>query len=178
MLDQFLMDDLCSAHVSRKSQRHRELLRVAGEKLHHMGISGKISHDTLAHANEVRDWRIYHDFAQVLIRNARELYSGAASSTRSNSTIVPAKGKRMDAPLCGRYRPTETDLTIQRRMIGYWTRMARTGNPNGGDDPRWFAHETGSDSYLEIGATTMARTDPSSAKCDFWDTVRLPWPHL
>jgi para-nitrobenzyl esterase len=78
----------------------------------------------------------------------------------------------------GKYRPTDADLTIQRRMIGYWTRMARTGNPNGGDDPRWSAHETGSDSYLEIGATTTTRMGPSSAKCDFWDTVRLPWPHL
>ena len=31
----------------------------------------------------------------------------------------------------GKYRPTDTDLQVQRRGIGYWTRMAKTGNPNG-----------------------------------------------
>jgi hypothetical protein len=39
-----------------------------------MGIRGKASRNTLAHANQVRDWRIYADFAQVLIGIARELY--------------------------------------------------------------------------------------------------------
>jgi hypothetical protein len=41
-----------------------------------MDIRGKISRDTLAHANAVRDCRIYQDCAQVLIRNAREFYLG------------------------------------------------------------------------------------------------------
>lgn len=40
-----------------------------------MGIRGKVSRNTLAHANESRDWRIYADFAQVLIHQARKLYS-------------------------------------------------------------------------------------------------------
>lgn len=78
----------------------------------------------------------------------------------------------------GKYRPNETDLTIQSRMIRYWTRMARTGNPNGDSDPQWSSHTMGTDSYLEIGATTITRTGPSSAKCDFWDTITFPWPHL
>jgi para-nitrobenzyl esterase len=78
----------------------------------------------------------------------------------------------------GKYRPTETDLAVQRRLVGYWTRMARTGNPNGGGDPQWPADGPGNDPYLEIGATSVARTGPSSARCDFWDAVRLPWPHL
>ena len=38
-----------------------------------MGIRGKISRNTLAHANQTRDWRIYADFAQTLIRKARQL---------------------------------------------------------------------------------------------------------
>jgi para-nitrobenzyl esterase len=78
----------------------------------------------------------------------------------------------------GTYRPTETDLGIQRRMINYWTRMARVGNPNSEDGPRWPAHVMGNDPYLEIGPMTIAKMGPSSAKCDFWDAVRLPWPHL
>ena len=39
-----------------------------------MGIRGNISKSTLADANEKRDWRIYADFAQVLINTARDLY--------------------------------------------------------------------------------------------------------
>jgi len=41
-----------------------------------MGIRGRVSRSTLADANEKRDWRIYADFAQLLIHSARELYSG------------------------------------------------------------------------------------------------------
>jgi IS4 transposase len=40
-----------------------------------MGIRGKVSRNTLAHANETRDWRIYADFAHVLIKTARQLYA-------------------------------------------------------------------------------------------------------
>lgn len=59
----------------RESLRDIEAcLRVADRKLYHMGIRGRVSRNTLAHANETRDWRIYADFAQVLIRTARELY--------------------------------------------------------------------------------------------------------
>jgi transposase len=44
-------------------------------KLYHMGFRGKVSRSTLADANELRDWRIYADFAQVLIGIARPLYA-------------------------------------------------------------------------------------------------------
>jgi hypothetical protein len=60
----------------RESLRDIEAcLRVASRKLYHMGIRGRVSRNTLAHANETRDWRIYADFAQVLIKTARELYA-------------------------------------------------------------------------------------------------------
>jgi len=44
-------------------------------KLYHMGIRSRVSRNTLAHANGVRDWRIHADFAQVLIGRARRLYA-------------------------------------------------------------------------------------------------------
>jgi len=73
--DQFL----CMAFAQltfRESLRDIEAcLRVAQPKLYHMGIRGKVSRNTLAHANQVRDWRIYADFAQVLIGMARPLYA-------------------------------------------------------------------------------------------------------
>lgn len=59
----------------RESLRDIEAcLRVQKKKLYHMGIRSNISRNTLAHANETRDWRIYADFAQVLIKIARDLY--------------------------------------------------------------------------------------------------------
>src|ERR1700739_209706 len=50
-------------------------LRSMHGKLYHMGFRGKVSRSTLAEANEARDWRIYADFAQVLIGIARPLYA-------------------------------------------------------------------------------------------------------
>src|SRR5665811_1596006 len=50
-------------------------LRSVGGKLYHMGFQGKVARSTLADANESRDWRIFADFAQVLIRIARPLYA-------------------------------------------------------------------------------------------------------
>ncbi|HCG76912.1 TPA: IS4 family transposase, partial [bacterium] len=73
-LDQFL----CMAFAQltyRESLRDIEsCLRAMEPRLYHMGIRSKVSRSTLARANENRDWRIYADFAQVLIGIARPLY--------------------------------------------------------------------------------------------------------
>jgi len=49
-------------------------LRTMKNRLYHMGIRSPLSRNNLAHANEMRDWRIYADFAHVLIAEARTLY--------------------------------------------------------------------------------------------------------
>jgi len=60
----------------RESLRDIEAcLRSVGDKLYHAGFRSKVSRSTLADANESRDWRIFADFAQVLIRMARPLYA-------------------------------------------------------------------------------------------------------
>ncbi len=60
----------------RESLRDIEAcLRSVSGKLYHMGFRGKVARSTLADANESRDWRIYADFAQVLIALARPLYA-------------------------------------------------------------------------------------------------------
>jgi hypothetical protein len=86
-LDQFL----CMAFAQltyRESLRDIEAcLRVAKTKLYHMGIRGKVSRNTLAHANETRDWRIYADFGQALIRIARELYAGEDLGLELDQTV-------------------------------------------------------------------------------------------
>ena len=74
--DQFLC--LAFAQLTgRQSLRDIETcLRAVGPKLYHAGFRGAVSRSTLADANERRDWRIYADFAQVLIVRARRLYAG------------------------------------------------------------------------------------------------------
>jgi len=73
--DQFL----CMAFaqlIYRESLRDiQACLRSAQTKLYHLGIRGRVSRNTLANANQVRDWRIYADFAQILIAQARKLYA-------------------------------------------------------------------------------------------------------
>jgi transposase len=73
--DQFL----CMAFAQltyRESLRDIEAcLRALQTKLYHAGFRSKVARSTLAEANENRDWRIYAEFAQVLIRRARMLYA-------------------------------------------------------------------------------------------------------
>jgi hypothetical protein len=74
--DQFL----CMAFAQltyRESLRDIEAcLRAHQPKLYHMGFRSTMARNTLANANAVRDWRIFSDFAQVLIGIARPLYAG------------------------------------------------------------------------------------------------------
>jgi hypothetical protein len=75
-LDQYLA--LSFAQLTyRESLRDIEAcLRSVASKLYPMGLRGKVSRTTLADANESHDWRIFADFAQVLIGIARPLYAG------------------------------------------------------------------------------------------------------
>jgi hypothetical protein len=85
--DQFL----CMAFAQltyRESLRDIECcLRAMREKLYHMGIRGKVSRSTIAYANENRDWRIYCDFAQILIHQARQLYANDDFGLQLEETV-------------------------------------------------------------------------------------------
>lgn len=72
--DQFLCMAFAQLTYRESLRDIQACLRASQQKLYHMGIRGKVSRNTLAHANQVRDWRIYENFAQVLIGIARELY--------------------------------------------------------------------------------------------------------
>ena len=69
---------MCFAQLTgRDSLRDIEIcLRAVGRKLYHAGLRGPVPRSTLADANEKRDWRIFADFAQVLIAQAARLYAG------------------------------------------------------------------------------------------------------
>jgi hypothetical protein len=71
-------------------------LRATQVKLYHMGIRGKVSRNTLAHANEVRDWRIHGDFAQVLIGIARRLYADDDFGVELDQTVYALDATTID----------------------------------------------------------------------------------
>jgi len=86
-LDQFLC--MAFAQVTyRESLRDIEAcLRAQPTKLYHLGIRGQVSRSALADANESRDWRIYAEFAQALIRLARPLYAQEPLAVELANTV-------------------------------------------------------------------------------------------
>ena len=94
--DQFLC--LAFAQLTdRTSLRDIETcLRAQRPKLYHMGFRGRVSRTTLADANEARDWRIYRDFAQVLIARARDLYRDAAFGVELGETVYAFDSTTVD----------------------------------------------------------------------------------
>ena len=71
-------------------------LRVQSEKLYHSGIRSIGARSTLADANENRDWHIFADFAQVLIREASELYAGEAFGAELDQTAYALDSTTID----------------------------------------------------------------------------------
>ncbi len=81
----------------RESLRDIEAcLRAQQNKLYHMGIRGGISRNTLSNANKVRDWRIYADFAQSLIRVARNLYAEEDIGAELDNTVYALDATTID----------------------------------------------------------------------------------
>ena len=81
----------------RESLRDIEAcLRATHLKLYHMGIRGKVSRNTLAHANEVRGYRIYEDFTKILISLARELYSNDPFGVELEDTVYALDSTTID----------------------------------------------------------------------------------
>lgn len=111
---------LCMAFAQlayRESLRDIECcLRAMREKLYHMGIRGKVSRSTLADANEVRDWRIYSDFAQVLIHEARSLYVEDDFGLELKETVYALDSSTIDLCLSvfpwARFRKTKAAVKL------------------------------------------------------------------
>jgi hypothetical protein len=114
--DQFL----CMAFAQltyRESLRDIQCcLRSLKEKLYHMGIRGKISRSTLADANENRDWRIYCDFAQILIDQARQLYAKDDFGLQLQETVYALDATIVDLCLSvfpwARFRKTKGSIKL------------------------------------------------------------------
>jgi len=114
--DQFM----CMAFAQltyRESLRDIECcLRTMHEKLYHMGIRGKVSRSTIAYANENRDWRIYCDFAQILIHEARQLYVNEDFGLELEQTVYALDSSTIDLCLSvfpwARFRRTKGAIKL------------------------------------------------------------------
>jgi len=95
-LDQFLC--LAFAQLTfRESLRDIEAcLRSVESKLYHMGFRDKISRSTLADTNQAHDWRIFADFAQVLIHLARPMYANESLGFDLDNTVYALDSTTID----------------------------------------------------------------------------------
>jgi hypothetical protein len=105
----------------RESLRDIETcLRVMGTRLYHMGIRSTVSRNNLSHANETRDWRIYADFAQILIGRAKMLYADDPLGVDLDSTVYALDATTID--LCmnlfpwARFRKTKSAIKLHTLM--------------------------------------------------------------
>jgi hypothetical protein len=91
---------LCMAFAQityRQSLRDIETcLRAMQPKLYHCGIRGTVSRNTLANANEHRDWRIYADFARILTSKARTLYANEDFGIQLNREVYTLDSTTID----------------------------------------------------------------------------------
>jgi hypothetical protein len=105
----------------RESLRDIETcLRAMGSRLYHMGIRTTISRNNLAHANETRDWRIYADFAHLLINRAKMLYADEPLGVDLEETVYALDSTTID--LCmnlfpwARFRKTKSAIKLHTLM--------------------------------------------------------------
>ena len=115
-LDQFL--SMAFAQLTyRESLRDIEAcLRAMQPKLYHMGIRTRVSRSTLADANENRDWRIYADFARVLIATAKRLYADEDFGVELEGAIYALDSTTIDLCLSlfpwARFRQTKAAIKL------------------------------------------------------------------
>jgi hypothetical protein len=91
-------------------------LRSRRDQLYHLGFRSLVAHSTLADANRTRDWRIYADLAQGLIRRARKLYADEPLGLELDHTIYALDSTTIDLCLSlfpwARFRSTKAAIKL------------------------------------------------------------------
>lgn len=91
-------------------------LRSRADQLYHMGFRSRVAHSTLADANGSRDWRIYHDLAQILITRARRLYAHESFGVELEQTVYALDSTTIDLCLSlfpwARFRSTKAAVKL------------------------------------------------------------------
>lgn len=94
--DQFLCMTFAQLTYRESLRDIEACLRASKHKLYHMGIRSTVSRNTLANANQVRDWRIYADFAHILIERARQLYKNDDFGIKLKQTVYAFDSTTID----------------------------------------------------------------------------------
>jgi len=94
--DQFLCMTFAQLTFRESLRDVETCLRALEPKLYHAGFRGKISRSTLADANRVHDWRIFAEFAQVLIGQARKLYAKEPFGVELEQTVYALDSTTID----------------------------------------------------------------------------------
>lgn len=95
-LDQFLCMSFAQLTYRESLREVVACLTAQPSKLYHLGIRGNVNRSALADANEVRDWRIHCEFAQVLIRIARRLYADEPLAVELSNTVYALDSTTID----------------------------------------------------------------------------------
>jgi len=115
-LDQFLCMAFAQLSYRESLRDIVSCLRAMQSKRYHMGIRANVSRTTLADANERRDWRIYADFAQVLINMAKDLYIHEDFGVELDETVYALDASTIDLCLSvfpwARFRKTKGAIKL------------------------------------------------------------------
>src|SRR5258708_6412328 len=176
--DQFL--SLAFAQLTyRESLRDIEAcLRAQQPKLYHMGFRGPVSRNTLAHANEHRDWRIYADFAQTLIATARNLYRSDPFGVELSETVYALDPTTIDLCLAlvpwGKFRRHKSAVKLHT-LLDLRGRIPTNVYVTGGQVhdvnllDQWLP-EAGAFYLLDRGYLDFARLHTFTQACAFFVT--------
>lgn len=176
--DQFLC--LAFAQLTyRESLRDIEAcLRAQHPKLYHMGFRGQVSRNTLAHANEYRDWRIYADFARILIATARDLYKNEPFGVELSETVYALDSTTIDLCLAlfpwGKFRRHKSAVKLHT-LLDLRGRIPTNVYVTGGQvhDVNILDQllpETGAFYLLDRGYVDFARLHVFTQACAFFIT--------
>jgi hypothetical protein len=114
--DQFLAMTFAQLTYRESLRDIEACLRSMGDKLYHLGFRGKISRSTLADANETHDWRIFEEFANILIAIARPLYADDPLGVDLDQTLYALDSTTIDLCLSvfpwARFRQTKAAVKM------------------------------------------------------------------
>jgi para-nitrobenzyl esterase len=105
-----------------------------------------------------------------------------AHTYESGSVRAKGAGHYMDVPfqfhnlattslVSSGFVPSAAELALSDTMIGYWTRLAASGDPNGAGAPDWPLYVAAADNVLTLDDVPSVMTGVRTAHCDFWDQI-------
>ena len=106
---------------------------------------------------------VYRYFFQRTLSTDKRLADGAYHSSELLYVFQHMNGISFDA--------NEDDRIVESTILGYWTRFAANGDPNGGGDTFWPPFNNLNEAYQNIDVTTYSDTHLKKAKCNMWASL-------